>query len=68
MQNWSLSLSRHVDTPQNVSDFLTEYKALCQKYNLSLGHEDTHGAFIIDVYNEYDIDWVRQASLAEGVD
>jgi hypothetical protein len=42
-------------------DFFKELFELYKKYNISLGHEDPHGAFIIEDYNEYNIDWIYLA-------
>lgn len=44
-----------------VTGFLEEYQQLCEKYGLSLAHEDNHGAFIITEYKEDNIDWVKSS-------
>lgn len=44
-----------------ISNFLKEYEELCKKYNISLAHEDCHGAFILEEYNEDNIEWVKYA-------
>jgi len=52
-----------------IKDFLDELEALYHKYNLSLGHEDSQGAFIIEKFYEDNIQWVRAArrdTLKEG--
>lgn len=36
-------------------EFLEDIKRVCQKYNRSISHEDGHGNFIIEEYNEYNI-------------
>ena len=46
---------------QQVKEFLNEIVKLCKKYNLSLSHEDTHGAFIVEKYNEGNIEWLKAA-------
>lgn len=48
---------------QRVINFLKEYTELCKKYNLSLSHQDGEGAFIIENYQEYSIDWVEEADI-----
>lgn len=40
-----------------IEDIIEVYK----KHNLSLSHEDGHGAFIVDDYDQYNIDWLRQS-------
>lgn len=46
---------------ERVKNFMKEYEALCKKYNLSLGHEDSEGGFILDEYKEDYVDWVKCA-------
>lgn len=46
----------------NIKNFLREYKELCKKYNVSLGHEDEYGGFILYEYDEEMIEWVEAAS------
>jgi len=48
---------------ENVISFLSEFEQLCKKHNLSIAHEDTHGAFIIEEFNQFNIDWIKEASL-----
>ena len=50
----------------NIKNFLREYKELCKKYNISLGHEDEYGGFILHEYDEEMIEWVEAAS--DGVE
>lgn len=45
----------------NIKNFLIEYKELCKKYNVSLGHEDEYGGFILYEYDEEMIEWVEVA-------
>lgn len=46
---------------QTIDNFLDELEKLYRKYGLSLGHEDEHGAFTIEKFNEGDVKWVREA-------
>lgn len=48
----------------NIKNFLREYKELCKKYNVSLGHEDEYGGFILHEYDEEMIEWVEAANDA----
>ena len=41
--------------------FVEEILKVYEKYNLSLGHEDHHGAFIIEPYDEVNVEWLRAA-------
>lgn len=51
---------RNIDD-KSIDEFLDELEELYRKYGLSLGHEDTHGAFIIELLSEDNIRWVRCA-------
>lgn len=50
---------------EKVKQFLKEIEEVCKKHNMSISHEDGHGAFIIERYDEFNIKWLRQAELAE---
>jgi hypothetical protein len=62
-ESWDNRLHDFVPTPSKVVDFLDEYEALCKKYNLSLGHEDEHGSFVVQNYEECNINWVKESNL-----
>jgi hypothetical protein len=46
---------------KKIDKFLKELDKLCKKHNLSISHEDGHGAFIIENYNKYFTDWMSHA-------
>lgn len=48
-------------TEETITTFLNELEGLYRKYDLSLSHEDTHGAFIIERFDLENIAWVRAA-------
>jgi hypothetical protein len=58
-----MSKQAHVPTPARVEAFFDAYEALCKLHGLTLGHEDGHGAFIVEDYDESIIGWVRGAYL-----
>ena len=60
VEYWTLT-----NTYNNKQQFINEVVSLMQKYNLSISHEDTHGAFIIKEYDEDTIEWFKQAILKE---
>ena len=41
--------------------FLAEVQAVCEKHELSLGHEDDHGAFLVEEYSAHNQQWLRHA-------
>ena len=44
--------------PKEMEDFLNDIKTICKKHNLSIAHEDYHGAFLIEEYDEDNIEWL----------
>ncbi|QBX06742.1 hypothetical protein H1O16_gp329 [Burkholderia phage BcepSaruman] len=62
-KRYDARLKEYVESPAHVEAFLDEYEALCQKFGLSLSHEDAHGGFIIEEFHEYNMKWVREASM-----
>jgi len=56
-----------VDNKQ-VDAFLTAIVRLSEEYGLSLSHEDTQGAFIVEKYSPDNIQWLMQAIIGNSID
>ena len=56
------SKSGFEESPEHVEAFLEEIEAVCRKHNMSIGHEDTGGSFIITPLDEDHIEWLSHAS------
>lgn len=41
-----------------IADIIEVYK----KHNMTIGHEDHHGSFCIELYDEYMVEWMRDAT------
>ena len=63
MKSWSIIKSEEIETPEEVINFLNEIDDICKKYNLSISHEDCHGAFIIERYDNFNIKWLKDCLL-----
>lgn len=63
MQSYDLYLHKRIETPDKIIEFFNEIDALCKKYGFSISHEDGHGAFIIEDYDESNIKWLKGAQL-----
>ena len=50
-----------MNNKERIKNFMKEYEELCIKYGISLSHEDCQGAFIIDEYDEDNVEWVKSA-------
>ena len=44
-----------------VDAFINELIVICLKHHLSLAHEDSHGAFIVQPFKEENIQWLQDA-------
>ena len=53
---------------ENLKVFLNEIVQISKKHGFSLSHEDGHGAFIIERYNERYTEWLMAAFDANDLD
>ena len=60
--NFKSGSSEKEERPE-VKKFLDDLTEVFKEYNMCIGHEDEHGAFIIEHYDEDIINWMRSASL-----
>ena len=51
------------DKTNNQELFINDIIKVYEKYNLSLGHEDTQGAFKIMTGSQKNIDWLKETLL-----
>lgn len=53
---------------EKVKLFIEDIETVCKKHNMSISHEDEHGAFIIKSFNQGNIDWLKDAfDRREGI-
>jgi hypothetical protein len=48
---------------KNLELFFSEIEAVCKKYGYSISHEDEHGSFEIEEYDQENIDWLKNANV-----
>ena len=58
------------DRNKKVTDFIREVIKLSKKFELSISHEDQHGGFEVEDYDDCFTAWLSQASdkTTEGKD
>ncbi len=56
------NLKEYVKVP-DVDAFIEALVVVCQRYGMSLEHEDQHGAFIVTHYRDDNIQWLREAFI-----
>lgn len=58
---WSCIENKEIETPENILNFLNDIERVCKKHGLSISHEDCHGGFEIESYQQFNIDWLKAA-------
>ena len=62
MEHWGMRANTYVVCMQ-ADAFIREIEVVCKKHNMSIGHEDRHGAFIITKYSDESIEWLKDANI-----
>ncbi len=63
MKTWNCKTNKFIEIPENQVRFMEEIESICKKYDLSISHEDAHGAFKIDKFSQDNIDWLKDAHV-----
>lgn len=53
------------DQEVNIDCFFIELERLCKKYNISITHEDYHGAFILEEFDSEKMEYIKLAQVKE---
>lgn len=64
---WIWNGKKWVDAPPRLRTFYKELDTLCRKYNFSISHQDYHGAFIIEDYNEENMIALQEAEVFANI-
>lgn len=62
-KRWHRKLKQEVKSPRRVEEFLIEVVELCRLHNVSISHEDMHGAFVIDEFKVENLEWLMDAHI-----
>ena len=63
MKSWNYKTSEFIETPEKQIKFMEELEALYKKYDLSIAHEDQGGGFIIEKYSDFNMEWMKEATV-----
>jgi FAD/FMN-containing dehydrogenase len=55
---WDTKNGKFIERIKRVDDFFDEVEAVCKKYGYSISHEDYHGAFVIQKFEQDNIEWL----------
>lgn len=62
-KRWHPASGKHIENPA-IDAFLAEVITVCKKHNMSLSHEDYHGAFEVKPYDASCSAWLMAANDA----
>ena len=62
-ENWHITKGEFVKQSDKIAEFLKNIENLCKKYDISISHEDNHGAFILEEYDETNIKWLKNSHI-----
>jgi len=65
-EDWKLGTTLWLKD-EKVDEFLQAIVEVCRKHGYSLSHEDTQGGFIVEKYNEANIEWLMDAVVGKDV-
>lgn len=60
MKRWNIQKAESVENAK-IDAFLRDIEEVCSKHSLTIGHEDGHGAFLVQGFDQHNIDWLREA-------
>lgn len=66
VSHWNSTVGEYIDSVE-IDLFIAEITDVCKKHGMSISHEDSHGAFIIDGYMESNIKWLQYAIASDEV-
>jgi hypothetical protein len=58
---WDIFEHKIIDMPPKMETFLNDIIAVYKKHGLSLGHEDSHGCFLVAEFCQDNVDWLLEA-------
>ena len=61
MKRWNKKINKSQEN-KKIDTFIDEIISVCKKHNFSISHEDYHGSFEIETYNDNNIKWLKDAN------
>ena len=60
MERWN-TIKRKKVVSEDIDAFITDIVDVYKKHNMSISHEDNHGAFEIKRYSQNNVNWLNNA-------
>jgi hypothetical protein len=67
-ERWNTKLGKFVESPPEIEAFLHAIVKVCEQHDMTVSHEDGHGAFLIESFNPQNLEWLRNANDARDDD
>ena len=61
---WNNRKGDFIKYPEDMLNFLKDVEIVCKKHKMTISHEDGHGAFEIEGYDEFNLEWLAEANDA----
>ena len=61
MKRWKTIEGREVEN-EKIDAFLAEIVEVSKRHGLSIGHEDSHGGFLVHTFSQDNADWLMAAA------
>ncbi len=62
-QRWSAKQNARIEAP-DIDAFIAEVIEVSRKHGMSIAHEDGHGGFLIEAFDQENADWLSAAADA----
>jgi hypothetical protein len=65
---WDKAARGRTNKTDKVDAFLAEVIAVSRKHGMSISHEDSNGAFIVEPFSEHNAEWLNMACISSAKD
>lgn len=59
---WDNQNQKYIEMPERMAKFIEEIEAVYKKHDMSVTHEDGHGSFIIEKFDERNVRSLKNAT------
>jgi hypothetical protein len=54
-------IKKIITMPEEILDFFDGLEKLCRAHNISISHEDAQGGFVLEKYDQKNMEWIKNA-------
>lgn len=67
MRRWKKGVSAYGKSDA-VDSFLNDIAIVCKQHGMSISHEDSQGAFIVEKFSDDKADWLADAHIGKSIE